>query len=98
MTDLNALIGNVEAPAAAVEEDLNTNEVISQMTDNMIHFANALDALSRQIQAIDAVVNALNHRTDTIEKHMAYLLSKDPVLGPKMAAIADQLAAPAEEK
>jgi ABC-type transporter Mla subunit MlaD len=91
MTDLNALIGNVEAPAE--QDDLSTNEVISQMTDNMIHFANALDVLSRQIQAIDAVVNALNHRTDTIEKHMAYLLSKDPVLGPKMAAIADQLAA-----
>jgi len=93
MTDLNALIGNSQPETVATSDDMSTHEAISGILDTLVKLASAIDTMSNNLNSIDKVVFTLSNRVETAEKHLAYLLTKDPEMGPKMTAIADQLKA-----
>jgi len=89
MTDLNALIGNT--PQETDQQDLSNQEAITSLVDNMTLLAGALENLNAKLGKIEEFVHSLHTRAEISERHLSFLLTKDPEVGPKMVEIARKL-------
>ena len=76
-----------EIPAPEGEQDIDPIEYV----------ALTVKGLESSIQSLHVAIVSMGSRLDVLEGYISYLLSKDPVMGPKLAEQADKMRKQAEE-